>query len=694
MQNNGSNQVGRIRKFNPGTLQSDREVIDQFVVRNHELDMVLKILQSNVESPSCQHVLIVAPRGRGKTMLLARTAAELRVNDEFSSTLLPVRFMEESQEIFNMADFWLETLFHLSRECTQSQPKLAQELQSIHVALEKQWNSDLLEDRARNVVLDAADRLERKLVLMIENLQALFEDVNKDFGWKLRKVLQTEPQIMLLGSATSRFEGLTDADQPFFDLFRIIELNALNTDECQRLWTTISGDNTSDREMRPLEILTGGSPRLLVIIAGFARHKSMRWLMEELVLLIDEHTDYFRGNLEALPKTERRVYLAIIDLWQLSTPSEISTRARMDIRKVSTMLGRLVNRGAVIVEGNGRRRRYTAAERLYSIYYKLRRDRDETTVVQNLIRFMIAFYTDAEQNEIFSALFKDFLKSRAMRDGFYRATAENPEIYKKLVGIGVDGIQDEGELLTKRQQIFAEIQETFEQNEFHKVIKMIDQELSSLCSVTGHLQPLLAQVMYRGSLMKVSALQKLGKLESAIKTLEETVDCFDAAESSELQAWSVRILNNKMELQIESGRYIDAFSTYQELGRRFGELDVQEKVELSRTITVVGPQTPLTSENIQYAVYTFKLFYDEFDYNKEREVKIILDFAIEIIAAGVPPHSLLKIASGDDFRKAALSPLIVALRLEAGEAIRAPEEVLEVAADILEDVKKKRLTLV
>ncbi len=52
-------------------------------------------------------------------------------------------------------------------------------------------------------------------------------------------------------------------------------------------------------------------------------------------------------------------------------------------------------------------------------------------------------------------------------------------------------------------------------------------------------------------------------------------------------------------------------------------------------------------------------------------------------------HVLLKVISGDDFRKAALHPLIVALRLEAGETIRAPEEVLEVATIYLRTLKRK-----
>ena len=56
--------------------------------------------------------------------------------------------------------------------------------------------------------------------------------------------------------------------------------------------------------------------------------------MEELVRLIDDLTDTFRGDLQAIPKTERRVFLAIADLWQPSTTGEIAARARMDVRTV------------------------------------------------------------------------------------------------------------------------------------------------------------------------------------------------------------------------------------------------------------------------------------------------------------------------------------------------------------------------
>ena len=417
-----------VRKFNPGTLQSDQEVVDQFVVRNRELDTVLEILHGNIESPSCQHVLIVAPRGRGKTMLLARAAAELRSKDKFSRFLLPVRFMEESHEIFNVADFWLETLFHLARESAASHPELAQELRETHADLSGRWRERALGDRARAVVLNAAERIGRKLVLMVENLQTLCASVDDDFGWQLRAALQSEPQIMMLASATSRFEGLEDAEEPFFELFRVIDLTPLTTEECHRLWQAVSRDRVSVQEIRPLEILTGGNPRLLVVVAGFAEHRSLRALMEELVRLIDEHTEYFRGHLEALPKSERRVYIAIMDLWQPSSTGEIAERARMDVRVVSTMLRRLIDRGVVVPDrwtGN-KKRLYSAAEPLYSIYYKLRRERDEAAVVESLIRFMVSFYDSSVLFPVFHGLWSEVKDSPSLLSGIDLALTKRP----------------------------------------------------------------------------------------------------------------------------------------------------------------------------------------------------------------------------------------------------------------------------
>ena len=542
---NGSFDQPSIRKFNPGTFQPDEEVMRQFVVRNHEFDIVLEVLRGNIDSHSCQHVLVVAPRGRGKTMLLARIAAELRIDDALSQRLFPVRFMEESQEIFTLADFWLESLFHLAKESAAHDPELAQELRKTHAALTVRWREEALEQHARAAVLEAADRLGRKLVLMVENLQALCEGVDADFGWKLRGVLQSEPSIILLATATSRFAGLDDAHQPFFELFRIVNLEPLDTEACRRLWHVVSGDEVQGREIKPLQILTGGSPRLLVIIGEFARHRSLRQLLENLVKLIDDHTEYFRGHLEVLPKTERRVYLAVIDLWQPSSTAEVGARARMDVRTVSALLGRLVDRGVVVVEGRGRQRRYAAAERLYSIYYKLRRERDEAAVVRNLIRFMAVFYSDTELAGMSDRLISEAAQLPFIRGGIEQAMAETPRINNVFAGM-----------------VRSDIGKVVERFEDSKAPELQIQDAITLFN-------------------KGAAQRQLGDFQAAIATCDEVVGRFGDSDAPELKNLAAIALFNKGVAQEQLGDPAAAIATYDEVVGRFGDSDALELQDLA-----------------------------------------------------------------------------------------------------------------
>ncbi len=472
-----------IRKFNPGLLQSDEEVVGQFVVRQHEFEAVRDVLRSNIGAPSCQHLLVVAPRGRGKTMLLARVAAEIRRDAEFGRHLLPVRFMEESQEIYGLADFWLETLFQLAREVAADNPALAKELSTTHASLSSRWREEGMEGMARAAVLDAADRLDRRLVLMVENVQSLFSTVDDGFGWGLRGVLQSAPQVMLVASATSRFEGLENPRAPFFELFRLVHLPPLSTEECRGLWAVVAGQAPHTHEIRPLEILTGGSPRLLVVVAAFARHRSLRQLMEELVGLVDEHTEYFRGHLQSLPKNERRVFVSLIDLWQASGTGEIAARARLDVRVVSTMLGRLVERGAVTVMrgADGGKRFYAASERLYSIYYKLRRERDEAAVVEALIHFMVAFYDVGELYRVSGQLLQDAFASRPIQAGMDRALAKRTRSLDDLpLRMRWEEVERTSNKVRTRRRVDAgvrlqeDVQAAYREKDWEYVLELVD----------------------------------------------------------------------------------------------------------------------------------------------------------------------------------------------------------------------------
>ena len=642
----------QIRKFNPGTFQSDEEVIDQFVVRSRELGIVLDVLRGNIESSSCQHVLLVAPRGRGKTMLLARAGAELRVDDELSERLLPVRFMEESQEIFNVGDFWLEALFYLAREQAVRDPDLSQELRAVHGALTAEWHGRELEERARAAVLETADRLDKQLVLMVENLQALCRDVDDDFGWKLRKVLQSEPRIILLATATSRFRELDDTQHAFFELFRVVRLDPLDTGECRRLWQMVSGDAVSERGIRPLQILTGGSPRLLIIIGEFAQHRSLRQLMEKLVKLVDDHTEYFRGHLEGFAKTERRVYLAAIDLWRPSTTGEIAARARMDVRAVSALLGRLVERGAVIVEGSGKKRMYVAAERLYSIYYKLRRERDEAAIVRIVIRFMALFYSETELADFARRLRSEATRWPAIRAGIDLAMAEMPQIgrifandERQSARQATDHTATRGDEGTRA--ILREVMSAAEKAEHTRVIELVDRLSVSLSDNLPHDQK---QVVAPALFAKAVAHENLGEYEFSISTYDQVINCLRGNDNPRSMVLVAKALFNRGIAQEQIGDTQAAMATYDEMIERFGDSDISElQVLVAMALINKGVMHgQIGSAKAEMATYdeAVKRFGDSD--NPELQVKAAIALLNKGITHGQLEDSLSEIATYDE----------------------------------------------
>ena len=654
-------RVPTIRKFNPGLLQSDCDVIEQFVVRHRVLDVVLDVLRGNVEAPSCQHVLIVAPRGRGKTMLLARAAAELRVDKELSTRLLPVRFMEESHEIFGLADFWLEALFHLAREAADIAPDLSRELRDTHADLKSRWRERELADRARAAVLTAAERLDRRLVLMVENLQALGESVDDDFGWGLRQALQSEPRIMLVATATSRFEGLDDARQPFFELFRTISLRPLDTEDCRRLWRAAGGGDRSAWNIRPLEILTGGSPRLLVIVAGFARHRSLRQLMDELVTLIDDHTEYFRGHLEGLPRTERRVYLAAIDFWHSASPGEIAARAALDVRVVSTMLGRLVERGAVAVEGSGRKRRYAAAERLYCIYYKLRRERGEAAVVQGLIRFMAVFYDREELAEMSDTLRMEAARFPAFREGIERALAGMPDTEADaFTGAvfreegqrpidGEDGQAREGvdEALELRLSVASKLTDKGVTQWRRGDAKAATATWGAIIERFGADEaPELRLHVVRALIAKGAAQGLLGDTAAAVATCNEVIERFGADKTSELRSQVAVALVNKSLAQNQLGNTEAAVATCDEIVERFG---TDEAPELRSQVAVALVNKSLAQErhgDTEGAIATWDEIVERFGADEAPELRS--QVAMALVNKGLVQEQLDDVATAID----------------------------------------------
>jgi tetratricopeptide (TPR) repeat protein len=372
-------------RYNPGFL-NDEELIQIFVVRKHDLNLLLDTLRDD-KRPANPHTLIVGPRGIGKTTLVRRVAAEIRRDPDLSHKWYPIVFSEESYEVSTPGEFWLSALFHLAGQTKDPR------WQKAYAELKLERDEARLCNRTMTQLMDFADEQAKRLILVVENLNMLLGDqLDDQDAWDLRHTLQNEPRIMLLGTATVRFEEIQHVDKAWFEIINIQELKPLDDIESQTLWENFTGDQIGGSQLRPVQILTGGSPRLISILAGFATKTSFRELMDNLVQLIDDHTEYFKGQLDSLAATERKVFVGLLDLWDPSTAKVIAQTARLDVSKTSSLLNRLVSKGAVTVVQDGRRKLYQAAERMYNIYYLMRRRSEPAERVRAVVTFMVQFY--------------------------------------------------------------------------------------------------------------------------------------------------------------------------------------------------------------------------------------------------------------------------------------------------------------
>ena len=570
-----------VRKYNPAFL-TDAELVASFCVRTSEFDSIVEALHESTGASNV-HQIVIGPRGSGKTSLLLRVAAGIRREESLSRRLLPVVFPEESYCVATVGEFWLECLRRVadqvpSREGGPDLRRTADELRTIQ-------DDGALADRCLGAIQDVADDTAKRLVLIVENLNMMFRDMPdaNTAAWQLRHTLQTDPRIVLLASATSRFDQIDHPDRALYDLFRTLQLRPLNTEECATLWEAVSGQRREATTIRSLEILTGGSPRLLAIVARFGGGLSFQDLMAQLLDLVDDHTEYFKSHLESLPAQERRVYLALAELWKPASTREIAEQARLDTSKCSAQLKRLVERGAVVVAGGSARRKlHYLAERLYNIYYLLRSGRGPDRLLEALVRFMASYYSPEELNDVGTRLVADIPNASGELALLYQgaltkllALPELGEYRSELLANApedlVTAITPTG--LAEAEMLLTDAHEHREQGRNEQALNTYG-EFVRRYGAFGELSlEVVLALASRGAL-----LGGVDRFEEALAAFNEAVDRLDgfASDGGLAASFVANVLSGKASMLLALGREDEALTTYDEVISRFSKASAPE----------------------------------------------------------------------------------------------------------------------
>ena len=396
----------RRRLYNPAQLTPD-ELKASFVAREDTLAEMLRLIGEQPPGRPCQHVMLIGPRGMGKTTLGLRFLHALGDVPDLAACWQPVAFYEESYEIGDLADFWLAALRHLTRATNDL--RWADRADALS---RDEGDTERLAAYALSALMDFSRENGKRLILFVENLDAILGQLRDEREiHALRATLIERPDILLLGSANAVFEAIRSHGEPFYEFFRLFILEGLGREDAHRILAALAGGEgrpevpeTMKRERGRLETirrLTGGNPRLLALACRMLIESPLGSAFEDLERLIDEQTPYFKARIEELPVQARKVFHCLAEGWKPMLAKEVAGAAKLSSSHASAQLRQLVEKGyarEVRLPG-AKRARYEVGDRFYNIYYLLRFSRAGRDRLERLVAFLGWLNRHGKHNE-------------------------------------------------------------------------------------------------------------------------------------------------------------------------------------------------------------------------------------------------------------------------------------------------------
>jgi DNA-binding transcriptional ArsR family regulator len=391
--------------YNPDRMP-DEEIKATFVAREQLVDELATLVEGQPDGAGVQHAIINAPRGMGKTtvLLMVKFAMEDRgLNDRWQA----VKFPEESYGIYELADFWIETLNLIAADTANTELRqLADSLKTKYV------NNDELQEAAYAAIKDWRRKHGKRLLLLVENFDQILEQINDERdNARLRDALMNDGTLMLLGGATTFFKEARAYDQPLYNFFKIYNLTDLKSAQIYDLLRRRAKhdsllnfeiqlkQNTS--RLRALEYFTGGNPRLVLMLYRVVSQSGMAEVQKALEKLLDDVTPFYKSKTEVLPAQQRKILDHIARVSSETneglTPSEIAGAVRLSSNQVSSQLKRLSENGYVRAANlRGRSSYYMLSEPLYAIWYQMRFGRNARERMGWIVNFLKVWYDREE----------------------------------------------------------------------------------------------------------------------------------------------------------------------------------------------------------------------------------------------------------------------------------------------------------
>ena len=361
--------------YNPA-MQSDDEIIANFVIRLDEFRDLFDELKKNKMIHPPQHYTILAQRGYGKTTLLLRLRIEVEKDPELNNWLMPVMFDEEQYGIFNLAKFWEEIIFRISDN-------------PVFYELSEQAEQANDEEELFNLLTEALENNNKKLLLLIDNFGDLLNKFSKKEVQRLREIFLTSPNIRLIGASSVMLELFYEHKEPFFNFFKTITLNELSERDTivllKKLAETYPSNEAEDiinnqpQRIEALRRLTGGVPRTIILLFEIFTDDDNGSSISDLEKVLDSVTPLYKHRLDNLSNQQQVIVDAVAQAWDAVSTGEIASVTGLEPKKISAQLN-LLEKSQLIkkIQTSTKNNLYQLNERFFNIYYLMRAGRKKS----------------------------------------------------------------------------------------------------------------------------------------------------------------------------------------------------------------------------------------------------------------------------------------------------------------------------
>lgn len=385
-----------LSRFTPSLSQP--ETLEAITVgRVRELTRIVELITDSVNTPAKHHVLLVGPRGIGKTHLISLINYSIGKKSELHDRMLVVWLKEEEWGVSSFLDLIVRILRNLA-ENLQSGLK-SEEVESIF---------DHEPGEAESCAIQLLKRIadSKTLLLLAENLDEIFKGLGENGQQKLRSFIQENPFISIVAATQSLFPEVSLQTGPFYGFFRVYHLAGLSFREAVEMLVKIAElkkdvplaaylkTPAGRARVRAIHHLVGGSPRLYVIFSEFLTRATIEDLVTPFMRMLDELTPYYQERMRSLSQQQRQIVEILCDAGKPLAVKEIARRAFITHQTASGQLKQLRENNIAHSKQFGRESLYELREPLMRLTVEVKKNRGEP--IKLFVDFLRLWYSTEE----------------------------------------------------------------------------------------------------------------------------------------------------------------------------------------------------------------------------------------------------------------------------------------------------------